>query len=112
MASTPRLAMHATTLDISDAEARADAERLVPRLSAEDASLWSDEVGQQAEIANLLGWIRIAERIEPEAEAISEWASETSAGIEDVVLLGMGGSSLAPEVMAAMLPAAVGTAAA
>ena len=108
MASTPRLAMRATTLDISDAEARADAERLVSRLSAEDASLWSDEAGQQAEIANLLGWIRIAERIEPEAGAIQEWASEISDGIDDVVLLGMGGSSLAPEVMAAMLPAAAG----
>jgi len=105
MSSTPRLAMRATALDISDAEARAGAERLVSRLSGEDASLWSDEAGQQAEIANLLGWIRIAERIEPEAEAIWEWASETSAGIDDVVLLGMGGSSLAPEVMAAMLPA-------
>lgn len=108
MSSMPRLAMHATTLDISDAEARAGAERLVSRLSGEDASLWSDEVGQQAEIANLLGWIRIAEGIEPEVDAISEWASETSAGIDDVVLLGMGGSSLAPEVMAAMLPAAAG----
>jgi len=108
MSSTSRLAMHATALDISDAEARAGAERLVLRLSSEDASLWSDDAGQQAEIANLLGWIRIAVRIEPEAEAISEWASETSAEIEDVVLLGMGGSSLAPEVMAAMLPAAAG----
>jgi len=108
MSSTSRLAMHATALDISDAEARAGVDRLVSRLSSEDASLWSDEAGQQAEIANLLGWIRIAERIEPEAEAISEWASETSAGIDDVVLLGMGGSSLAPEVMAAMLPAVEG----
>ncbi len=108
MSTMRRLAMHATTLDISDAEARAGAERLVARLSGEDASLWSDEAGQQAEIANLLGWMRIAERIEPEADAISEWASEISDGIDDVVLLGMGGSSLAPEVMAAMLPAAAG----
>ena len=100
--------MHAATLDISDAEARARAERLVHRLSDEDASLWSDEPDQQAEIANLLGWIRIAERIEPEARAISEWAADISAGIDDVVLLGMGGSSLAPEVMAAMLPPAAG----
>ena len=100
--------MHAATLDISDAEARARAERLVHRLSDEDASLWSDEPDQQAEIANLLGWIRIAERIEPEARAITEWAADISAGIDDVVLLGMGGSSLAPEVMAAMLRPAAG----
>ena len=108
MSSTPRLAMRATTLSISDAEARAGAERLVSRLSDEDASLWSHDAGQRAEIGNLLGWIRIAERLEPEAHAISQWASEISAGIDDVVLLGMGGSSLAPEVMAAMLPAAAG----
>ena len=106
MSSMPRLAMRATTLNISDAEARAGAERLVPRLSDEDASLWSTDPGQRAEIANLLGWIRIAERLEPEADAISAWAAEASADIDDVVLLGMGGSSLAPEVMAAMLPAA------
>ena len=108
MSSTSRLAMRATTLNISDAEARAGAERLVQRLSDEDASLWSDDAGQRAEIGNLLGWIRIAERLEPEADAISEWASQVSADIDDVVLLGMGGSSLAPEVMAAMLPAAAG----
>ncbi|MCY4114299.1 MAG: glucose-6-phosphate isomerase [Chloroflexi bacterium] len=108
MSSTPRLAMRATTLDISDAEARAGAERLVQRLSDEDASLWSDDAGQRAEIGNLLGWIRIAERLEPEAGAISKWAAEASDGIDDVVLLGMGGSSLAPEVMAAMLPAVAG----
>ncbi len=108
MASTPRLAMRATTLNISDAEARAGADRVVSRLSDEDASLWSDDAGQRAEIGNLLGWIRIAERLEPEADAISEWAAKASADIDDVVLLGMGGSSLAPEVMAAMLPAAAG----
>ena len=100
--------MHATALDISDAEARARSERLVARLSDEDPSLWSAAADQQAEIANLLGWIRIAERIAPEARAISQWAAEISAGIDDVVLLGMGGSSLAPEVMAAMLPPAAG----
>lgn len=108
MSSMPRLAMRATSLNISDAEARAGAERLVSRLSDEDASLWSIDGEQRAEIANLLGWIRIAERLEPEADAISAWAAETSAAIDDLVLLGMGGSSLAPEVMAAMLPAAAG----
>ena len=108
MSSTPRLGMHVTTLDIGDVEARAGAERLVSRLSDEDASLWSSDPEQRAEIADLLGWIRIAERLEPEADAISAWAAETSADIDDVVLLGMGGSSLAPEVMAAMLPAAAG----
>ena len=100
--------MHATALDISDAEVRARSERLVARLSDEDPSLWSAAADHQAEIANLLGWIRIAERIEPEARAISQWAAEVSAEIDDVVLLGMGGSSLAPEVMAAMLPPAAG----
>ena len=108
MTSAPRLAMRATTLNISDAEARAGAERLVSRLSDGDASLWSTDAEQRAEIADLLGWIRIAERVAPEADAISEWAVEPSADIDDVVLLGMGGSSLAPEVMAAMLPAAAG----
>ncbi|HXV32716.1 MAG TPA: hypothetical protein VD769_01805 [Gaiellaceae bacterium] len=71
-----------------------DAAELVERIWARDASLWtgSDE-------AQWLGWLdeplRMQERL-PEILAFAEGAREA---FDAAVLLGMGGSSLAPEVL-------------
>jgi transaldolase / glucose-6-phosphate isomerase len=66
---------------------------LVERLWARDATLWTGR-----DEAAWLGWLdeplRMQERV-PELVAFAEEA----AGFADVVLLGMGGSSLAPEVL-------------
>ncbi|MGH3027411.1 MAG: hypothetical protein ACRDMW_02535, partial [Gaiellaceae bacterium] len=69
-----------------------EAAELVERIWARDASLWtgSDE-------ARWLGWLdeplRMLERV-PDLLELAEGAAEH----DDFVLLGMGGSSLAPEV--------------
>jgi transaldolase / glucose-6-phosphate isomerase len=71
---------------------------LVGRLREGDATLWG--APGSAEIADRLGWLTIAERmleILAELEAFAEQVSRE--GFTDVVLLGMGGSSLAPEVL-------------
>jgi transaldolase / glucose-6-phosphate isomerase len=66
---------------------------LVERLWARDATLWTGR-----DEAEWLGWLdeplRMQERL-PELVAFAQEAS----GFADVVLLGMGGSSLAPEVL-------------
>jgi transaldolase / glucose-6-phosphate isomerase len=68
------------------------------RLRDSDATLWG--APGTPEIANRLGWLTIAERMLGELEEITELAEEIRhEGISDVVLLGMGGSSLAPEVL-------------
>ena len=52
------------------------------------------------EVANRLGWLTIAQRMLGDIADIEAFAEEVRAeGITDVVLLGMGGSSLAPEVL-------------
>ncbi len=71
-------------------------ERIIERIWAQDHTVWDPE---PAEISNRLGWLRIAEEMlsnVPRMESFVE--SVRGAGYSDVVLLGMGGSSLAPEV--------------
>jgi transaldolase / glucose-6-phosphate isomerase len=52
------------------------------------------------EVADRLGWLTIAERMLAQADELEAFAEGVREdGIRDVVLLGMGGSSLAPEVL-------------
>ena len=67
---------------------------IVERIWAYDASLWTDS-GED----RWLGWLDVVPRVRAhvdELNAISEAATEQ---FHDCVLLGMGGSSLAPEVL-------------
>jgi glucose-6-phosphate isomerase len=60
--------------------------------------VWSDSPD---EIANRLGWLDIAARMEEERHCISALLQDVQQeGYTQAVLLGMGGSSLAPEVFA------------
>lgn len=72
------------------------------RLFARDASLWPD--GNVA--PDRLGWLEVPRRMEAEAAALASWAESIEQ--ESVVLLGMGGSSLGPAVLAACRSAAGG----
>ncbi|MGH9283624.1 MAG: glucose-6-phosphate isomerase, partial [Acidimicrobiales bacterium] len=68
---------------------------VVSRLLAGDASLWPPgNVAPQR-----LGWLRVHERMRREAADLAGWAATVETG--RVVLLGMGGSSLGPEVLRA-----------
>ena len=72
---------------------RAAADRVQQRVREGDATLWAP--AGTPEIANRLGWLTISQRT-----AVPRLADELVAeGIRDVVVLGMGGSSLAPEVI-------------
>ncbi len=77
---------------------RAAQSRVAERVREGDATLWG--AAGTPEIADRLGWLTIAERMLAEADALSEFADRVrDDGLRDVVLLGMGGSSLAPEVL-------------
>ncbi len=72
-------------------------EQVVRRLWDRDGTLWAPE--GTAELTDRLGWLDIAERLSAEADDLRAFAAEVrDAGITDAVLLGMGGSSLGPEV--------------
>lgn len=66
------------------------------RLWSRDATIWSG-----ADEANWLGWLHIVEELSAERPRYEALAREVEReGFSDIVLLGMGGSSLAPEVLA------------
>lgn len=65
------------------------------RLWRADHTLWSEE--DVPELADRLGWLHLPSRTERLAE-LEEFAAEIRPEADRVVLLGMGGSSLAPEV--------------
>jgi len=74
-----------------------------------DPAGWSRDPNVQKKVANRLGWLTsprlMAESI-PRIERFA--ASAKNDGFSDVVLLGMGGSSLAPEVLRAIVGTAPG----
>ncbi len=71
--------------------------RIVARLWAKDHTLWKPE---PTEIENRLGWLTVAEQMQERAGSLRAFAkSVRDAGFSHVVLLGMGGSSLGPEVL-------------
>ncbi|HVW18559.1 MAG TPA: bifunctional transaldolase/phosoglucose isomerase [Solirubrobacteraceae bacterium] len=74
---------------------RADEEGVTRRIWAKDGTLWAP--AGTPEVADRLGWLTIAASMREEAPELMAWAS--GLGHDDVVLLGMGGSSLAPEVL-------------
>jgi transaldolase/glucose-6-phosphate isomerase len=68
------------------------------RVWAKDESLWGRP--GTPEIGNRLGWLTISEQMLERADELVEFARAAVAdGLRDAVLLGMGGSSLAPEVL-------------
>ncbi len=69
------------------------------RLRERDASLWSRDPEEQSAIANRLGWFTVHATMAERSLEFREFARDVQeGGYTRVVLLGMGGSSLAPEV--------------
>jgi glucose-6-phosphate isomerase len=74
---------------------RAADEDVVGRLWRKDGTLWAPE--GTPEVTNRLGWLDIAERSREQLPALDELRAELAReGYTDAVVLGMGGSSLAP----------------
>ncbi|MDO8915959.1 MAG: glucose-6-phosphate isomerase [Coriobacteriia bacterium] len=76
----------------------------VRRLWARDGSLFSRDPAVAASIKGLLGWVGLASSADDAALVLAEAAQAARrSGITDIVLLGMGGSSLAPLVLSEVL---------
>ena len=73
---------------------------LVPRIRAHDYTVWKEVPD---EIVNRLGWLHCPENMQGGLAEISEFVREVrEEGFDRVLLLGMGGSSLAPEMFRAV----------
>jgi transaldolase / glucose-6-phosphate isomerase len=78
---------------------RATAERVAERIWRKDPTLWGGEPGTP-EIKDRLGWLTVSETMLEQAPELHAFAEECrAAGFTDAVLLGIGGSSLGPEVI-------------
>lgn len=76
---------------------RWEEERIGERLWGKDHTVWSPE--PMPELTDRLGWLTLPDSMEAELPRLESFAAEARAdGIERVFVLGMGGSSLAPDV--------------
>jgi transaldolase/glucose-6-phosphate isomerase len=91
-------------VDFPAALAALDADHVGPRVWGGDVSLWTDRPADAAEASRRLGWLNLPDEMQPEASALKAFAVELQAeGLRHAVVLGMGGSSLAPDVFRRML---------
>ncbi len=89
--------------------ARLDADGFAARLERHDPTLWGGDPAHQEVAAHRLGWLDAPAAMRAQTGALRACADEIRAeGFTRAVLLGMGGSSLAPEVMRLALGVAPG----
>jgi glucose-6-phosphate isomerase len=89
---------------VDDGLAQLARDNVIARLYRKDPALWSADPAVQAKIENRLGWLTAPDWVVPSLPRVQQFADGIRAsGFTHVVLLGMGGSSLAPEVLRAVL---------
>ena len=72
-------------------------DKVVPRIWERDYTVWKDD---PAELSNRLGWLTVGDDLATETGDLKLFAESIAGhGYTTAVLLGMGGSSLAPEVL-------------
>jgi transaldolase/glucose-6-phosphate isomerase len=113
--SAPNLASRVTTSlgplqsAVDQALQRADNEHWARRLLEKDPTLWKPEGSDQSEITDRLGWLTVAEQMSDMLPRLRDLRDDVKqAGFTHAILLGMGGSSLAPEVLMRTFGAASG----
>jgi len=79
------------------------------RLWDRDPSLWKNDPAHQKVIRNALGWLRVPHAMLGHLDGLSKFVREVqAAGYSHAVVLGMGGSSLCPDVCRATFGTAPG----
>jgi transaldolase/glucose-6-phosphate isomerase len=84
----------------SDALEKLAAGDFLKKLWAKDPSPWTADAEAAAIIKHALGWLDFPQHVVEHIPALQAFAKEIAAEFDHAVVLGMGGSSLAPDVMA------------
>ncbi len=96
----PGLALGDGTADYEAAVERATTEEWANRLFARDVTLWSSDPRVGAAIAERLGWLDAPEHFAEQTVALEAFGDAVvEAGFTTAIVAGMGGSSLAPDVL-------------
>lgn len=94
---------------VSEALEEVGSENFLERLWAKDPTLWKTGPEDRKLIKDALGWVALADVMDDHIGEMEDFAKEVKeAGFRDAVLLGMGGSSLAPLVFAEAFGSAPG----
>ncbi|MFH1639836.1 MAG: glucose-6-phosphate isomerase [Chloroflexota bacterium] len=100
------LYLHSYLDDVEKSYADIEQRNVVKRLWQKDYSLWRQD---PAEIGESLGWLTVTDAMRGQIPSLRSFAGEINeVGFRDVVLLGMGGSSLGALVMGKTFGAAGG----
>jgi transaldolase/glucose-6-phosphate isomerase len=75
-----------------------DKAQVIRRIWAHDPTVWKPDP-DTPEIRDRLGWLTVGKAMAQQAKSLTAFADEVRAEFRRVVLCGMGGSSLAPEVL-------------
>jgi Glucose-6-phosphate isomerase len=79
----------------------AAANDVAKRIWRKDATLWKDDEADQKIIRNALGWLTVPDEMIGVVDELTEFADLVrQRGFQTVMVCGMGGSSLCPEVLA------------
>ncbi|HKO41900.1 MAG TPA: hypothetical protein VJU84_01315 [Pyrinomonadaceae bacterium] len=85
---------------VQSALAEADQANIIRRIWDKDASVWKTEPAHQKIIANSLGWLSVASEMSGKTDELKQFADRIrQEGYQHVMVCGMGGSSLCPEVL-------------
>jgi transaldolase/glucose-6-phosphate isomerase len=95
-----RLTLGAAQPHFDAALERLASEDFLKRIWAHDASLWSSDPDAVAIIKKSLGWLDIQQHMLDSVAALRSFAGASKASFESAIVCGMGGSSLAPDIIA------------
>lgn len=94
---------------VKKCSAELESKQFARRLWKKDPSLWKSDRDHAGIISNSLGWLDVAGKMKEKLEELDAFASEIKKeGFRHAVVLGMGGSSLAPEVIRRVFGAKAG----
>ncbi|PZR57820.1 MAG: transaldolase [Candidatus Meridianibacter frigidus] len=85
----------------NSALAQLESADFIKKMWAKDPTLWSADPAHADIIKNALGWLDIPQHLLAAVPGLTSFAKEVAAKFHHVVVLGMGGSSLAPDIMRA-----------
>jgi transaldolase/glucose-6-phosphate isomerase len=84
---------------VKDAIKKAESEQWIRRIWRKDPTLWKDDEAHQKIICNALGWVTVVDQLVEHAGDLAAFSERVRKdGFTHAMLLGMGGSSLCPEV--------------